>query len=257
MLGDGEVVHVEPLAGGPTEVLLVTYDRGPRCVFKPDRDAQTFAVASDRDLVDTKAEIAVHLVSRRLGLDVVPETQAGQVRGRRGMLQRYVEGSKNVSETVAAPRDATRIPAPIVFLDYIVANRDRRQANRLLDPGPPSRELAIDHGFAFSPGTKLEAFLRNVFVFDVPVEIPELPPLYEIVHGHDLDAWAERFATVVSLERARAMVAAARREIETVLASPEVKAALRLPIGGLFDELDALVGPDRSREARARLEAIR
>jgi len=92
-------------------------------------------------------EVAAHGLSGELGFSIVPETESAEIGGRRGSLQRFVEGAVEARDLPAdAAIDRTQVEE-LRVLDFLLVNEDRNQRNVLLvsDKRGGYRLWAIDH----------------------------------------------------------------------------------------------------------------
>jgi hypothetical protein len=108
------------------------------------------------DLVDTwRYEVAAYRLDRLLGLDLVPPTVERRVKGEKGSLQLWVDGTATLKKKTG---DGTAVPAErapawnrLAFLqrafDSLIGNEDRNANNILVTDD--WRMLLIDHSRSF------------------------------------------------------------------------------------------------------------
>lgn len=98
-----------------------------------------------------KSEIAAYLLSRHLGLDLVPPVVERDIKGRKGAAIYWIDGVRpwNPSEPpVAVGPKWSRQTSQMMMFDLLIANIDRNQGNLLLDDA--GNLHLIDHSRAFT-----------------------------------------------------------------------------------------------------------
>ncbi len=158
-LAQAEVVSVEELDAGITNPRRVTLRKDGvelRAVFKflstdfGIRDRSRALNESDR----FEYEMAAYKLDRLLGLDLVPVTVPRTIKGRRGVLQFWIDGSINIRQMLEQKLqpsgwcDAAPQYNLMNVFDVLIHNTDRTQENALF-----TRDwmlVLIDHTRAFT-----------------------------------------------------------------------------------------------------------
>lgn len=98
-----------------------------------------------------RSEIAAYLLSRHLGLDMVPPVVEREIKGARGAVVFWIDGVRpwdpKVPPKASGPNWARQTSRMLMF-DQLIANIDRNQGNLLYDEG--GHVFLIDHSRAFT-----------------------------------------------------------------------------------------------------------
>ncbi len=133
-----------------------------RAYFAPGGPAGSMAWKPLREQVlhgkaeSYRSEIAAYLLSRHLGLDLVPPVVEREIAGTKGAGVFWIEGVKpwDPSAPPKAPGANWSIQTSRMFMfDQLIANIDRNQGNLLYDDA--GHLFLIDHSRAFTPRTSL------------------------------------------------------------------------------------------------------
>jgi len=157
------------LPGASNTTLLARDDRGRPWVYKPAQGERPLWDFPHGTLADR--EVAFYRLGRALGLDVVPETVPAAGPYGPGSAQRYLDEDLSWD-----PRpmiiEATPSLWPIVVLDLIANNADRKIGHLLKEPGH-GPVWAIDNGLTFHPDDKLRTVLWSFAGAEIPRELLE------------------------------------------------------------------------------------
>lgn len=103
-----------------------------------------------------RSEIAAYLLSRHLGLDMVPPVVEREIDGVKGAAVYWIEGVRPW-DPAAPPRSPganwARQTSRMFMFDQLIANIDRNQGNLLYDAS--AHVFLIDHSRAFTPKNDL------------------------------------------------------------------------------------------------------
>ncbi|MBM3311356.1 MAG: hypothetical protein FJY80_07595 [Candidatus Aminicenantes bacterium] len=148
-------ITAEEQMGGPdatTRPWKVSLEKGGRSRFGLWKNVDV----AREDLVDTwRFEVAAYRLDRLLGLDLVPPTVERRVKGEKGSLQLWVDGTlslkKKTGDGTAVPADKAPAWNRLAFLqrafDSLIGNEDRNANNILVTED--WRMLLIDHSRSF------------------------------------------------------------------------------------------------------------
>ena len=98
-----------------------------------------------------RSEIAAYLLSRHLGLDMVPPVVEREIKGVKGAAVFWIEGVRPwdpKSPPKASGANWARQTSRMFMFDQLIANIDRNQGNLLYDDG--GHVFLIDHSRAFT-----------------------------------------------------------------------------------------------------------
>ncbi len=160
--GDVEVEGRMPYSSNATFLVHVVHEgRSHPAIYKPLR--------GERPLWDFepglhRREVAAYLLSKAMGVDVVPPTVLRDGPLGEGSVQWFVNGDHSehyftIYESYPETRDQLR---SIAALDILANNTDRKSGHCLLVPaenGCPARVWAIDNGLCFAPQFKLRTVI--------------------------------------------------------------------------------------------------
>lgn len=156
-----------------------------------------------------RSEIAAYLLSRHLGLDMVPPVVEREIKGVKGAAVFWIDGVK--------PWDPSSLPkgpgakwslqtSRMMMFDQLIANIDRNQGNLLHDEA--GHVFLIDHSRAFTPKPDL-AGLKPPQQFD-----PVLWARMAALTRADLDAVVGPWLTGLQIEALLTRRDAMQRHIE-------------------------------------------
>ncbi len=104
-----------------------------------------------------RSEIAAYLLSRHLGLDMVPPVVEREIKGVKGAAVYWIDGVRPW-DPAAPPRVSganwSRQTSRMFMFDQLIANIDRNQGNLLYDDG--GHIFLIDHSRAFTSKPNLD-----------------------------------------------------------------------------------------------------
>lgn len=187
-LGFLPVGSTDILYGGSNQVLSVNLTGDGRGVFKPGRGERylyEFAEPEFRDAEGNlyKRERAAYLVSKALGLNLVPVTSIRDINGEAGSIQDYIEDAKSIWDITGDIEGQYYLMS---IFDYLIWNKDRKASNMLFtDEVDPDRSGVsnprlhlIDNGLSFDPWDNdwgpymiYRNLADNVFGKEIPEEI--------------------------------------------------------------------------------------
>jgi hypothetical protein len=153
-LRNGTITHFKDIPVGIT--------KPQRGYFAPGGPATSMAWKPLHDemlhgkMESYRSEIAAYLLSRHLGLDMVPPVVERQVKGVKGAAVFWIEGVRpwDPSSPPKVPgANWSRQTSRMFMFDQLIANIDRNQGNLLLDDG--GHVFLIDHSRAFTPKPNL------------------------------------------------------------------------------------------------------
>jgi len=149
-LREGTITHFKDIPVGIT--------KPQRGYFAPGGPASSMAWKPLNDEVmhgkmeSYRSEIAAYLLSRHLGLDMVPPVVEREIKGVKGAVVFWIDGVKPWDPS-APPKfpgaNWSRQTSRMFMFDQLIANIDRNQGNLLLDAG--GHVYLIDHSRAFTP----------------------------------------------------------------------------------------------------------
>lgn len=197
-------MSVDGLLPGASNATLLARDAlGMPWVYKPEQGEQPLWDFAHGTLAHR--EIACYRLSEALGFGVVPETIPAVGPYGHGSAQRFL-----TEDFTWDPRPAIVAAAPdlwpIVVLDLVANNADRKVGHLLREPGS-ERVWAIDNGLTFHVHDKLRTVLWSFAGQSLPAEI--LPRL-------DVDAISAALAGLLGPDE----VAAAGARVEQLIAEP-------------------------------------
>lgn len=135
--------------GNREDKLLVELSDGTRWYFKSD---------------NWQAEEAAYIVSRELGLDLVPETVEREIDNIKGVLQKQVNGEKpSWYERGQEWELSDEKIIKLALFDYIIGETDRHRHNIIWDE-TNDKVWAIDHELSFSNILIPHSLAFNAFV---------------------------------------------------------------------------------------------
>ena len=146
----GTITHFKDIPVGIT--------KPRRAYFEPGGAATSMAWKPLHDEVmhgkmeSYRSEIAAYLLSRHLGLDMVPPVVERQVKGVKGAAVFWIDGVRPWDPSAppkAAGANWARQTSRMMMFDQLVANIDRNQGNLLVDEA--GHVFLIDHSRAFTP----------------------------------------------------------------------------------------------------------
>lgn len=191
------------LPGASNTTLLARDDRGRPWVYKPAQGERPLWDFPYGTLADR--EVAFYRLGRALGFDVVPETVPATGPYGPGSAQRYLDEDLSWDPRPLIVGADSRL-WPIVVLDLIANNADRKIGHLLREPGHGA-VWAIDNGLTFHPDDKL----RTVLWSFAGAEIPR-----ELLEGADAGAVRDALSDVLS----PAEVDAAAGRLQALQADP-------------------------------------
>ncbi len=154
-LSRARVVSIRDLGRGSTRPQLLELEedgQSARAIFKTVEEDS--AAAPGGAVNRYQHEVAAYLLDRELGLGMVPVTVVRSVEGRRGSLQKWIEGAVDQQSLhtygLKVEREdvlARQLGMTRVF-DALIGNRDRSTSDVLWLP-TEARVLLIDHSRAF------------------------------------------------------------------------------------------------------------
>lgn len=146
----GTPERTDGLGGGCNETVLVKIVNDGSGVFKPSTGEKPFLRTGIEAGTYFKRERAAYLVSKMVGIELVPPTVIRELDGETGSMQQFIEDAESVYET--DPDDPLRKEElmRLFALDYIIWNTDRHGGNILFNKG---KVVAIDNGLAFGKDT--------------------------------------------------------------------------------------------------------
>lgn len=103
-----------------------------------------------------RSEIAAYLLSRHLGLDMVPPVVEREIKGVKGAVVYWIDGVRPwdpKSPPKASGANWSRQTSRMLMFDQLIANIDRNQGNLLYDDG--GHVFLIDHSRAFTSKSDL------------------------------------------------------------------------------------------------------
>ncbi len=149
-LRTGSITHFTDIPVGIT--------RPRRAFFAPGGPAASMAWKPLQDQVlhgkqeSYRSEIAAYLLSRQLGLDMVPPVVEREIDGVKGAAVYWIEGVRSW-DPAAPPKSPgvnwARQTSRMFMFDQLIANIDRNQGNLLYDT--TAHVFLIDHSRAFTP----------------------------------------------------------------------------------------------------------
>jgi hypothetical protein len=149
-LREGTITHFKDIPVGIT--------KPQRGYFAPGGLATSMAWKPLQDQVmhgkmeSYRSEIAAYLLSRHLGLDMVPPVVEREIKGVKGAVVFWIDGVKPWDPS-APPKfpgaNWSRQTSRMFMFDQLIANIDRNQGNLLLDAA--GHVYLIDHSRAFTP----------------------------------------------------------------------------------------------------------
>lgn len=162
------LTSVDGLLPGASNATLLARDReGLPWVYKPEEGERPLWDFPSGSLA--RREVACYRVSRVLGLDVVPETFVADGPYGPGSAQRFL-----AEDLTWDPRPlivaADPVLWPIVVLDLIINNADRKMGHLLREPDD-DRIWAIDNGLSFHTEQKLRTVLWSFAGQEIPAEV--------------------------------------------------------------------------------------
>ena len=189
------------LAGASNATLLGRDDAGTAWVYKPGRGERPLWDFAHGSLA--AREIACYRLSEALGLGVVPETLVASGPYGPGSAQRFLE-----EDFTWDPRPAIVGAAaglwPVVVLDLVANNADRKAGHLLRQPGE-ERIWAIDNGLTFHVDDKLRTVLWSFAGRPLPTAtVARLDPEIAVAAVDGLLDPSEVEATGARVERLRA-----------------------------------------------------
>lgn len=190
-----KLVKVDGLLAGASNATLVARDSdGNPWVYKPERGEQPLWDFPHGTLA--RREVACYRLSQTLALEAVPETVLAEGPYGPGSAQRFLEEDFSWDPR---PEIVAAAPAlwPIVLLDLIANNADRKIGHLLRQPGD-DRTWAIDNGLSFHAEPKLRTVLWSFAGHEIP------PPLAVRL---DAEAVMTSIAPLLSAEEAEAAAA--------------------------------------------------
>ncbi len=164
------LVSVDGLLHGASNATMLARDSDGRAwVYKPVRGVRPLWDFEPRSL--PRREIACYRLSEALGLRVVPETVPATGPYGSGSAQAYLDEDFTWDPR---PEIVSADPRlwPVVVLDVIANNADRKIGHLLKEPGA-DRVWAIDNGLSFHTDAKLRTVLWSFAGQAIPDEIVE------------------------------------------------------------------------------------
>jgi hypothetical protein len=153
-LRHGVITHFKDIPVGIT--------KPQRAYFAPGGAASSMAWKPLHDEVlhgkmeSYRSEIAAYLLSRHLGLDMVPPVVEREIKGVKGAAVYWIDGVRawDPSSPPKVPgANWSRQTSRMFMFDQLIANIDRNQGNLLLDDA--GHVFLIDHSRAFTPKPNL------------------------------------------------------------------------------------------------------
>lgn len=163
LIKTAEVVSVEEVGMGVTKPKRVTLKQGEvtiRALFRSeDTGTQASGSASNRNRAmnksdSFKSDLAAYALDRLMGLDLIPVTVAGELEGKPGIYQFWVENSitemeRREKSVPLTPNCSLRDQFDLMnTFDVLIYNEDRNLSNILYERGSFDLVL-IDHSRAF------------------------------------------------------------------------------------------------------------
>ncbi len=190
------LVTVEGLLRGASNTTLLARDAdGASWVYKPARGERPLWDFPHGSLA--RREVAFYRLGRSLGLDVVPETVPASGPYGPGSAQRYLDEDMTWDPRPSIVEGDPQL-WPIVVLDLLANNADRKIGHLLREPGR-ERIWAIDNGLTFHVEDKLRTVLWSFAGVEIPVHLLEerepgavREALDGILSHHEIEATATR-----------------------------------------------------------------
>ena len=172
-----------------------------RAYFAPGGAASSMAWKPLNDQVmhgkmeSYRSEIAAYLLSRHLGLDMVPPVVERVIKGAKGAGVFWIDGVRpwnpSAPPTISGPNWSRQTSRMLMF-DQLIANIDRNQGNLLYDDG--GHMFLIDHSRAFTSKPDLSG-LKPPRQYD-----PDLWTRMAALTRQDLDAVVGSWLTSLQIE---------------------------------------------------------
>lgn len=169
------------LPGASNTTLLARDDRERQWVYKPAQGERPLWDFPHGTLADR--EVAFYRLGCALGLDVVPETVPATGPYGPGSAQRYLDEDLSWDPRPMIIGADPRL-WPIVVLDLIANNADRKIGHLLREPGHGT-VWAIDNGLTFHSDDKLRTVLWSFAGAEIPRELLERADAGSLRHALD------------------------------------------------------------------------
>jgi hypothetical protein len=170
VLENGEIELKGQFVLGSNYTFLVTVRHAGQefpAVYKPQKGEQSLWDFPEASLAGR--EVAAYLVSRALGLDLVPFTLLRDGPLGPGSLQQFIDHNPEYHYFTFKPTDLERLP-PVALFDLLVNNADRKGSHILVQKRTRKMYL-IDHGLCFHAEDKLRTVVWDFAGEPIPEEL--------------------------------------------------------------------------------------